>query len=191
MSEIVNLLELGREAENQPLELVRITRDEVPIIPFTMEGRPIALHYCNQPEIRGYVACIGTSCCLCRAGYKTEQRVLLPVYVPVDKRIGVLLVSTQMRPHSLLPQLIQQVRDAEQRQERVVLFVSRDESYRYAVTAGAARDGDDDGAAAIKQFQADVAENKVDLTSVVQHLTEEQLRAVPDIQRRLELKEGA
>jgi hypothetical protein len=191
VSKIVNLLELGREPQNQPLELVRISGDEVPILPFTMHGQPIILHYCSQPEIRGYVTCSGTSCCLCNAGFKVDERVLLPVYAPLARRVGVLLVSTQMRPHSLLPQLIQHVRDAEQRQERVVLFVSRDDNFRYAVTAGAVGDGDEDGAAVIKQFQADLAEGKVDLSSVVQHLSEEQLRTVPEIQRRLELKGGA
>jgi hypothetical protein len=188
MIDMINLLDLGREPEHQPLEQVRIGRDEVPIIPFTMDGRPIALHFCGQPEIRGYVACNGPTCCLCRAGYKAEHRVLLPVYSSVDRRVGVLLVSRSMRPHALLPELIKYVGNAE---KRIVLFVSRGDDFLYTVTAGAVQDGDEDGAAAIKQFQADVAENKVDLTSVVQHLTEEQLRAVPEIQRRLELKGGA
>jgi hypothetical protein len=131
------------------------------------------------------------ACVLCQIGRARDERLLLPVYRPLDQRVGVLLLSSSMRPQALLPQLVAQVKLAEDAKKRVVLFVRRlPDNSSFAVAPRDLKAGDDDGATVVKQFLTDVEAHRVSLRSVVQHLRAEQLRAVGSIARMLELKGG-
>lgn len=184
---------LDGSGKDCPLERVRISGDETPLIPFTTSADRIMVHYCNEPEIRDYVACQGAANCpLCQGGKTPEDRLLLPVYRPIERRVGVLFLSTSMRPQALLPQLLHRTKEAEAANQRVLLFVKKGADFAsFAVTHRSLNEKDDDGSQIVQQFLTDKAAGTVDLKSVVQHLSVDQLKAVGSIAAMLELKGGA
>ena len=191
--ETVNLLDLipGTDGQSLSLSQVKLGRDETALVPFTLDTVPMTIHYCEEQEVRSYVACAGSGCVLCKIGRGRDERLLLPVYVPLEQRVSVVLLSKSMRPQALLPQIVAHMKPAEEAGKRVVLFIRRlADNSSFTVNARHLRPGDDDGASLVKQFLADVEARKVNLRSIVQHLTTEQLCAVGSIARMLELKEG-
>src|SRR5437016_2588313 len=105
MADEVNVLDILGSDGNAPLELVRLDGNETAVVFFTPHGKPVSIHFCDQPEINAYILCNGKDCVLCRVGKKKEERVLIPVYLPEMDTIGVLPVSQSLRPNALLPQL--------------------------------------------------------------------------------------
>ena len=105
-SNVVDLLSLSENgATSQTLELIKIGEDESLLIPFTAERRN------RRPLLRGerdqrIRRCNGDDCVLCRIGKKQEPRLLLPVYVPMERLVRVLPLSRSFRPGALLPQIL-------------------------------------------------------------------------------------
>jgi hypothetical protein len=186
MGKKVNLLEaLGAYGSERPgLERVRLGNDEAALIPFTAEGEEVDLHFCDEPDINDYVACNGPGCPLCSIGRKQVKRRLLPVYVPGARAVGVLPVSTSLRPGSLWPQLA----DALNGEEPHVVFVTRDPGERYRVSAVPLRDDVEAGEGAIKEFLADYKAGHIVLDSVYQRISNEELARLPDVAVMLKLK---
>jgi hypothetical protein len=180
----VNLLDLAdSETVESPLEVVRLGSDETPIIAFTADSEEITVHYCPEPEIKGYVACNGSGCVLCGIGRKREQRLLLPVYQPVAGCVGILLVSRSLRPFALLPQILNVLKA----KKPMVMFVTRDDS-RYTVSTAELQKDVDGGEAAIKRFLEDSEAGVVNLSSVIQKIENQQLADVGEIRQRMALK---
>jgi hypothetical protein len=176
---------------------VRLSEDETALLPFTDKYYEIRVHYCDEPEIKGYVACTagttGGTCVLCQAGKRAETRCLFPVYLPTERRVGVLNVSKSMRPLALLPQLIDAIRPlqsdgAAAAPARIVLLVRRRPDNTFELTTTPLRGDVDDGAAVIKQFVDGCAAGTVDPTAVVQRLGPEQFKAVAGIREALRIK---
>ena len=66
-------------------ETVRFNQDQKAIVPFTSSSARIPLHYIDDEDCRGYVHCNGEDDCIaCKAGRKVVERILLPVYLPVE-----------------------------------------------------------------------------------------------------------
>ena len=197
-NDTINLMDLAADgggpdgAYTPALAAIPIKQDLVPLIPFTMSATRVWLHYCPEPELRGNVLCVGESeCVLCKVGRKRDERRLLPMYHPIEQRVGVVFVTPSMQPKALLPQLLAHVKRAESDERRIVLFVRRLlDNVFFDVSAAPLRDGEDDGAGAIKQYQRDVDAGRLNPRTVVQQLSADQLRAVSSIARMLELREG-
>ena len=185
-----NLLDLGKASPASTLELVRIGFDAVPVIPFTPAMVPAHVHYLNDDEIRGFVHCNGEGCLLCAAGRKMEDRKALPVYLPAERRIGILLMSTSMRPGALLPQMLEHVSESVKNRARVVLFISKKDNFSFNIAAAPIRPDSDDGAAAIAQFMENWGAGRINPLSAIQTITPEQAKHVPSIARVLALKGG-
>ena len=141
-------------------------------------------HYCSEPEVPNTVLCNGPDCLLCRIGKKRDERILLPVYLPIDERVAVLPVSPSLRPHALLPQLA----PALTKKKPTVVFVSRRADWTYSVTVLDLPDDMDAGEELIQKFLADYEAEKVDLTSVYQRFEPDQLGMVPSIAQMAKLK---
>lgn len=179
----INLLELENNDVSAPIEIVKLGENETPVIPFTPEGEALALHYCEETELKGYVRCNGKGCPLCRIGRKVDQRIVLPVYMPTSGVIGALLVPTTRTPHALLPQLLNSVRSG----RREVVFIKR-EAAKYTVTSRPLADGEQDGAKQIKDFLQKEKNGEIQLEQLVNTLSNEDLTEIPGIARHLELK---
>ena len=91
------------DSVDAPIALVRINNDETAMIPFTSQGIIVKIHYCDDPEIQGYVRCNGDNCLLCRIGRNQDERLLLPIYVPASRSICVLAISPSSRPGAPAP----------------------------------------------------------------------------------------
>ena len=182
--DLVNIFDAMQAVEEDArLEVVRIGQDEVIVVPFCQSVKKVQVHYCQEPDIQGYVPHLGSDCILCRAGKRLETRHLLPVYQPLDRLVGVLSVSLSLRPLALWPQLAP-VLKADQ---PMVVFIERDRD-QFTVTAQELTDDMDSGEAIVEQFKAELEAGTVDLASVYPARTNDQLREVPEIANRLRLK---
>jgi len=114
---------------------------------------------------------------------KRDPRLLLPVYLPTARCVGVLPVSRSLRPYSLLPQL-SNVLKAEQ---PMVMFVTRNMA-KYMVSTAELQKDIDGGDAAIKRFLDDYEAGNHDLTAVYQLIDNEDLASVEEIGKMMSLK---
>ena len=182
---IINISDLvNQEVEGSSLELVKLGGDQIPMIPFTLSGVRVALHYCRETEVQGYIHCNGGGCILCKIGRNPTEKVLLPVFLPVSLTIGVLSASTSLRPRSLLPQLAA----IQKADNRVGVFISKEDNYRFKVDTFELKEGIDTGEKQISEFLERYEAGEVDLTSVYPRLENEQLAAIDEIARVLQMK---
>jgi hypothetical protein len=166
------------------LERVRLDASETAIIPFTAEAERVEIHYCKEPDINDYVICNGVDCFLCKIAREKTVRLLLPVYLPVSGVVGVLPVGTSLRPRSLWPQLAQVLKDG----SRMAVFISRLQGDSYTVAAEPLRDDVEDGAEVINAFRENRKKGTIQLDSVYPKVSNEQLAAIPEIDRMLKLR---
>jgi len=183
----VNLLDALKGGEQTTvLEIVRINENETAIIPFTVEGEQVLLHYCDEPEIGGYVQCNGANCVLCLAGRKPDLRTLIPVYVPGARAIGVLPISPSLRPHALLPQFYPVLTA----NKPMVAFVKKDGPTTFLVSSSELPKDADGGEDVIVPFMTRWESGEISLESAFQKIPNEQLKMVPGIASILALKGG-
>jgi hypothetical protein len=180
----VNLFDLAAaESVESKLQVVRLGSDETAIIPFTAESYTVELHYCSETEINSYVHCNGPDCVLCRIGRKLNQRQLLPVYLPTEGCVGILLVSGSFRPFALLPQILNVLKA----EKRMVMFVARDGA-KYTVSTAELHKDVDDGKSEIKRFLEDYEAGLHDLSTVYPTIENDQLASVGEIGQMIMLK---
>jgi hypothetical protein len=172
-------------ASKPVLGLVQLGDNETALIPFTANGVKVDLHYCPEPDIKGYVLCNGRDCVLCRIGRKKDSRNLIPVYSPTGGDVAVLAVSPSLRPHSLLPQLANVLKAG----PPMVMFVSRQHDH-YKVSTRALEEDVDGGEEVIEAFKEEFEAGRIDLASGYARIANEQLAMLPEIARMLALKGG-
>ena len=177
------------EAGHAPPALaeIRLDGNEHLLIPFCTEVGEAVTHYLDYPSLRGYVRCNGSGCLLCRVGRQPERRDLLPVYDVIGGAVGVLPVSPNLRPHGLRPQLTPVLRRLKDN-ERVLIAVRKPDRARYSVTQLPLPDGAADGANKIAEFLEQFGAGTIDLSSIYQKLTDEELKAVPEIATALKAR---
>jgi len=183
----VDLLEAWgdeRDDGGEALQSVRIGANEVALVPFTSETEMVRLHYCEEPEIQGYVHCNGPGCSLCCAGRAADERALLPVYQPAVQAVGVLAISTSSRPGALRPQVLPALRSG----TRVALLVRKPDRTTFKVDAVPLKEGMDDGARTIATFLRRWQAGEVDLAAVFPRLDDRDLAAIPGIGAMLKIK---
>jgi hypothetical protein len=171
-------------AGDLPIGLVRLNQDEMALIPFTSEAHTVKLHYCDDPEVKGYVQCNGADCLLCRIGRSPEERTLLPVYLPTGRSVAVLAISPSSRPGALRPQLMPILRAG----NRVVLLIRRPDRTTFTVSTVELQDGTDDGAEIIADFQRRWEASQVDLTSVYPRLANHDMAGLASVATLMKLK---
>jgi hypothetical protein len=182
--DLVKEFEAAAEDGWSALERVRLDASETALIPFTTEAEELDLHFCKEPDLNDYFACNGPGCVLCTIRREKVTRRLLPVFLPASGIVGVLPVSPSLRPRSLWPQLAQNLKDG----SRKAVFVSRVQGDSYTVTAVPLQDDVADGAEVIKTFLENHQKGTIELASVFPVVTNEQLAAIPEIDRMLRLR---
>jgi hypothetical protein len=148
--------------DHEPLGLVRLNANETMVIPFTTDLTPVEIHYCAEPEIKGYVRCNGPDCILCRIGRNKDQRFLLPVHLPTTRAVAVLAISPSAKPGALRPQLLAILKSG----KRVAVSITRLDLVAYRVVPHALREGIDDGAAIIADFNRRWESHQIELCAV-------------------------
>ena len=182
---IIDLSEIAQEGiKNTSIELVRLNEDETPIVLFTVTAVITELHWCGESEIYSYVQCNGEDCVLCQIGRKKDTRYLIPVYLPVEKSIGILPVSPSMRPYALLPQLTNIFNNEEPK----LVFIKKSGAAKFNVSSVPIPDNYDVGDEQILKFYEENKDGLSNLESVYQKIDNQVLKMVPEIGSRLELK---
>lgn len=168
--------------KSHELKQLRISANETAIVPFTKDIEEVVLHYCEDPGLKGYHHCNGENCIVCRIGVQKERRVLLPVYAPTEEAISVLVISPNMRPYSLAPQLIPLLNS----DQELILFVSRVDNTKYKVESSKFSDSIDSGDAVIKEFRHRYIEGN--LAEIFPRYDNEILAGIQSVDRMMKLK---
>lgn len=174
----------GHADSGEALQLVRPEANEVAVIPFTTDMALVKLHYSDLKEIPGWIQCNGDPCVLCQAGRKVEERVLLPVYLPASKAIGVLPISPSSRPGSLRPPVMAALRS----EQKVALIISKPDRMSFRVQAVDLKPHMDDGAKVVKAFLKRWEADQIDLTAVYAKVDNADLAELPSLAAILQFK---
>jgi hypothetical protein len=166
------------------ITVVRLSKDETPAIPFTTAGNLVKIHYCEDPEVNGYVHCNGNGCLFCRIGRSQDERLLLPVYLPTSRSVAVLAISPSSHPGALRPQIMPVLRSG----KRVALLIRRLDRVAFQVGTVELQDGMDDGAEIIADFLARWQAGQVDLTAVYPRLDNQDLAGLAGVATLMQLK---
>jgi hypothetical protein len=180
------LTQWGDDGSNdcKSVPLVRLDGNELGIVPFTTSATAVRIHYCQEPEIQGYVRCNGPGCVLCLVGRKAEDRTVLPVYVPAYGAVCALPISPFSRPGALRPQIMPILRSG----KRVVVFIRRADRAKFEVSTVDLGEGKDDGTQAIADFKQRWETGEIDLALVYQRPDNCDLAQIPNIASMLRLK---
>jgi hypothetical protein len=170
------------------LSAVRLDANERLVIPFTTALLRSQVHYFDSTAIQGYVHCLGSACLLCRLGRQVDVRDLLPVYDAVDKVVGVLPVSPNLRPNALRPQLMPILQRLNKEQRKLLVGIRKPEKTRFIVAVYDLPEQVDDGADVILRFTDEFQAGRIDLGSVFPRLTNEELAAVPEVAAMMAMK---
>ncbi len=161
--------------------VIRIDESDRIFIFFTTSIARVGMHYVNAEEIRGYTQCHGESCLLCQIGRSKDTRDLVPAYDLVDREVGVLLVSPNLRPHALRPQL-QPILERVGRGEPPFLVTVRKAGLaNFVVTTLPLPEGGDNGSRTIASFCDRLKSGDIELTAAIQSLPNSILADIPDI----------
>lgn len=169
------------------MRVIRLDANERLVIPFTTELTRVQVHYLDYASVRDFVHCVGAGCLLCRLGRQVETRDLLPVYDAVDRAVGVLAVSPNVRPNALRPQLmpiLQRLKNG----SRLLVGLRKQDNTRFSVATYELPEGADDGTDAILKFKEQFDGGQIDLGSVFTRLSNEDLAAVPEISTLMTMK---
>ena len=190
MEEIVDFADLARdESVSRPnfaghLKYVALSDNETQAIMFTTRVAKATVHYCKEPEIKGYALCSGPDCLLCRIGVKQINMRLTPVYLPATEEIEVLHFTNNMKPGALYPQLLNVFANPLPQ----VLLLRKDEGNKFHLSVRPVPKGVDFGGARIAAFMADWESKKFQLSSIYASYTKTQLGYVQGIRQILRIK---
>ena len=187
----VDALELwAAEASELPravLKAIRLDRNERLIIPFTSSLVRQIVHYLESQAIRGYVTCHRDGCLLCRLGFASDERDLLPVYDAIERAVGILPISPNVRPNALRPQMIPILEKVAQGEPPLVVSIAKVGFMFRVATAELPQDAED-GAAMIKEFVDQYESGNVDPREIYPTIPNEELARIPEITARLRTK---
>jgi len=171
------------------LQLLRIERNQIVIELFTPNAATVAIHFCEERELKSYIRCNGDGCVLCLAGKSVEERVLLPVYVPVEGIIKVLSISPNTRPGALRPPIEWLLKRLAEQSGPVFAVVTKPDRMIFQVIPVQPRVHQNTGQTTVAEFVKRWESGQVDLTEVYPQHCNDVLRAIPGIKTMLDLKE--
>ena len=180
--------EINEGGSSSQLEIFRISQDEKPGVLFTRQHQIVQVHYCREPEMKGYVVCNieegSEDCVLCQIGRQRQKKLLFPIVSLETEDVEVLAVSNSLRPFALLPQ-IQNVLESEKKR---VTFFSH-ENYKYTIsTKSLKKEHRRRIASAIKSFEEAWKAREIDLSAVYQRISNSTLANCTEIRKMLDLK---
>jgi hypothetical protein len=169
------------------LDLVRIDENEQAVVLFTDSYRKIKLHYCDDPEIRGFVVCntlVGDRCLLCDIGRKVDERALMPVYHIASRTVAVLAIPPSARPGALRPAVMSALKTG-----KSLLLIRKPDRATFKVRPKDLPDNVDDGVHVITAFKRRWEAGEVDLLSVYSRIDNTDLAEIPSIAEMLKIME--
>jgi len=193
MSQPIDLLTHWGTAPYAPvsdkLPVLRLERNQIPIGLFTKNIVPVALHYCEEREPKGYVHCNGEGCVLCLAGKSVEQRALLPAYVPSRRTVEILAISPNSNPGALRPQILPLIEEMAESSTPVFALVSKSDRTTYKVARVQMGPQHDTGKSVFEDFLKRWEAGQIDPAKVFPQLDNAALASIPGIATMLQFKE--
>ena len=169
-----SLLSFGSDLEGTgKLDLVRLSQSMTAVTLFTDQSKQVFLHYLKDQEIMSYVHCNETGCVLCQIKNAINEKILLPVYVLAEHRIGILPVGVSHRPQSLLPQLMGVINRHE---EPVITMIIRNGNNDFTVDTRPLSEDINAGEELIKEFTPQFEAEKINISDVYCRLPNEELQ---------------
>jgi hypothetical protein len=175
-------------AGRQIMRVVRLDDNEQMFIPFTTSMTRVNLHYLDSQDMREFVHCPGETCLLCKVGRAVEMRDLFPVYDIVDRNVGVLPISPNVRANALRPQWQPVLERLRVDKEPFLVTIRKSGMAQFVVGTSPLPKGSDDGANVIAQFRAKMDAGEVDLAAVYQRLDSFVIQDIPEIARLMTAK---
>jgi hypothetical protein len=169
------------------LSLIRLDANEKFLVPFTVSMARAQVHYVDASTVSGYFHGSGPDCLLCRAGLVKDVRDLWPAYDLVDRAVGVVAITPNMRPMSLRPQLMTILRQVKEASAPLLLSIKY-ERPKFLLSLSPLPEDADDGAEAIALFTTQLEQHQVDLGSVYPRYANEELASIAEIAARLTAK---
>jgi hypothetical protein len=169
------------------LSVIRLDGSECLVTPFTTSMKRVAVHYLDTGSLRGYVHCNGPGCVLCRVGRHKDTRDLWPVNDLVNRSVGVLPISPNMRPQALRPQLLPVLRRMKDSETPLLVSIRRDE-HRYTMNMSDLPEDADHGDATVRDFLRRLDAGEIDLGSVYPRYADADLAAIPEVARLMAAK---
>ena len=166
------------------IKRIRLGANEAFVIPFTAEGEQVDVHFLEAKDYRDYVQCTGEDCLLCKIGKSVSTFWLLPVYVPTERRIDVLPISSSCQPGGLRAQLAPLLKH----EDRQVLAIRKDSNVKYAVASYPLHEGQDNGATAIARFRELWDAGQIELAKVYNQLDDSILAQMPEVEAIMKVK---
>lgn len=180
---------VGNASAPVPLEadtaIIRISDSETPVMLFTTDYTRVLLHYNRDGEPSGYFHCNGDDCLACKVGFRLDERLLLPAYNPMERSVGYLSMSKNMRPNALLPQLLQHL--AHPNFTELVLFITKMD-YKFSVSAKQLPEDADRGESIIRRFVEEQGQGKHSPVNLFNRVSNNELYTVPVICEMAKLK---
>lgn len=183
----LSLWEAEITAAPAALSIIRLDLNERFLIPFSAVMQRVEVHYLDAAAVRSYVHCNGINCLLCRAGLSKDTRDLWPLYDVVDRTVGILAITPNMRPHSLRSQLypvLQQIKGSKNR----ILLTMRQDNQKFSVGCSGIPEDVDDGATCIADFLARIEKGDSDFSTVFPRYSNDELQQIEEVARRLSAK---
>lgn len=190
MQKTIDFADLARgESTSRPnfdgqLKYVALSDSETSVVMFTRRVVEATLHYCQEPSIKTYIHCNGPDCVLCAIGVKQVNMKMTPVYLPDSDEVGVLSFTDTMRPMALLPQMLNVLGNPLPQ----ILFIRKENSSKFDLTARPMPKGLNVGEATIAAFMADWENERYDLETINARYTNFQLGYMPGIRQKLLMK---
>lgn len=187
---LTEIVKSQSEAKSGIIEELKIDDGSKVMIKLMIEdAEPINLHYEDEDDtFKGYSHCLGEGCPFCLAGFKPSSFILLPVFSVSSNKICVLRISNARGPHRLLPMICRFLTDPDVSQ--TILTVSRDAKYRYKVEAQNKSEYASIGVDEVADYVRRVEANEIDIRAIFPKYTDEELRGIPSVRRRLNVLEG-
>ncbi|WP_141195647.1 hypothetical protein [Vibrio sp. V12_P9A6T4] len=173
------------ESSNQPnfaplaLQAVDLKNSSAELTFFTPTAEKVFFHYVNG---HGYLQCNGPDCPMCRAQIKLDSRYLFPVYDHIEGEVKVLAVPPSEKPKSLFPQIKPYVTKGGQ------LVSIEKNGFNYDVYATALPEYATIDQDKITAFSDAFDSGEIRLSDIYRILTDDELREIPEIERRLRFK---
>jgi hypothetical protein len=103
------------------------------------------------------------------------------MYDLMEKSVGVLLVSTSLRPNALRPQVLPVLKRVESAERPFLMTVKKMGTVTFIVTTTPLPESADDGASIIAQFQAGIDSGAINLSSAFPRIDNAVLQEIPEI----------
>ncbi len=184
-------MEVSHNPSPQKYGLVYFKKEKTPIVLFTREYGVYDTHYLNYGDnFKGYVRCNHDEgeCVLDIAGIPRSQIFVIPAYLVVKDKIGLVPISSSDHKGALFPQ-IRPILQLDKKKRRIVVYISKPTPTTFEVQSEfLTNEFRSKLRNAIREYKEDLDNGEINFESFYPRLSNEELARIPEIEVLLRLK---